>query len=64
MASETIKAVMMITLFGVLEALLHQPQSVNLQTVNRWLLLHPPHWPTHAPVSYVLIPVRARHGRR
>lgn len=64
MASETTKALLMITLFGVLEALLYLPQSINTQAVKRWLLVHRPHWPTHVPVSYALIPVRARRSRR
>jgi len=67
MASETIKALLMITLFGVLEALLYMPQLVNSQIVKRWrqsTLLHRPHWPAHAPISYAVIPVGVRRSRR
>ena len=67
MASETIKALLMITLFGVLEALLYLPQLINSQVVKRWrqaTLPHRPHWPTHLPVSYAVIPLRATRARR
>jgi hypothetical protein len=37
MASETIKALLMITLFCGLQALLHLPQLINSQAVERWL---------------------------
>ena len=66
MASETIKALLMITLFGVLEALLYLPQLINSQVARGWyqaMLLHRPPWRTHAPVNHVLIPVRARRVR-
>jgi len=66
MASETIKALLMISLFGVLEALLYLPQMINSQTVKRWSqmkLAHRPHWRVHAPARYALIPVRVRRGR-
>lgn len=66
MASETIKALLMVTLFGVLEALLYLPQLINSQTAKRWRqmeFLHRLQWPVQAPVSYVLIPVRVRRGR-
>jgi len=67
MASETIKALLMITLFGVLEALLYLPQLINSQVVKRChqaTLLHRPHWPMHLPISYAVIPVRVRRNRR
>jgi hypothetical protein len=65
MASETIKALLMISLFGVLEVLLYLPQLINSQTES-WRqikLVHRPHWPVHAPASYAVIPVRVRRGR-
>ena len=37
MSSETIKALLMITLFCGLLALLHLPQLINSQAVERWL---------------------------
>jgi hypothetical protein len=62
MASETIKALLMITLFCGFQALLHMPQLINSQAVERWrratLLL------VHAPISHALIPMRVGRGRR
>ncbi|HLG81655.1 MAG TPA: hypothetical protein VKY22_11605 [Bradyrhizobium sp.] len=70
MASETIKALMMITLFCSLQAALHLPRMINSQTIRRWrqmTLLPRLHWPVHPPAGYALIPVqvrRRRHGGR
>ena len=61
MASETIKALLMITLFCGLQAGLHLARLINSQMVKRWrraMILHRPHWPAHAPISYDLITVR------
>jgi hypothetical protein len=66
MASETIKALLMISLFCALEAALYWPRLINSQTIKRWrqaTLLHWPQWPVHGPVSYALVPVRVRRGR-
>ena len=66
MASETIKALMMITLFCGLQTALHLPRLIHSQTIKRWrqmTLLPRPHWPVHPPVSYALIPARIRRGR-
>jgi hypothetical protein len=66
MASETIKALLMITLFCGLQAALHLPRLINSRTVKRWrraMILHRPHLPTNAPISYALIPVRVRRSR-
>ncbi len=66
MASETIKALLMITMFCGLQAALHLPRLINSQTIKRWrqaALLPRPHWPARMPVSYALIPVRVRRGR-
>jgi hypothetical protein len=67
MASETIKALLMIALFCGLQAALHLPRLINSQVikrVRRATLLHRPHWPARPPISYALIPVRVRRGRR
>lgn len=67
MASETIKALLMISLFCGLQAALHLPRLINSQSIRRWqraVLLHRPLWPASAPIGYALIPVRVRrHGR-
>jgi hypothetical protein len=66
MASETIKALMMITLFCGLETALHMPELIKSQAIKRWrqmTLLPRLHWPAHPLVSYALIPVRVRCGR-
>jgi len=65
MASETIKALLMIALFCGLEAALYLPRLINSQNLKRWrqaTLRHLPHWPVHGPVSYALMPVRIRRG--
>jgi len=59
MASETIKALMMITLFCGLEATLHLPRL----TVKRWRRTMLEHR-RPAPISYALIRVRVRRNRR
>ena len=67
MSSETIKALLMITLFCGLLALLHLPQLINSQAVKRWrraTLLHRPNWFARAPIGHALIPMRVRRGRR
>lgn len=65
MASETIKALMMIILFGALEAFLHWPRQMNSQIIARWrrvTLL--PDRPAQAPVHFALVPVRVRRSLR
>ena len=69
MASETIKALLMIALFGVLEAALYLPrmsESRLLKRLRQMKVLHRPHWPAHTPIIYyALVPVRGRrHGYR
>ena len=68
MANETIKALLMISLFGALQIALHLPRLLNLpnwKRARRAMVLHGPHWITHAPTAYALLPVRARrHHRR
>jgi hypothetical protein len=61
MASETIKAFLMITLFCGLQAALNLPRPIDSETVKRWrqaMMLHRPHWPAHGPISYAVTPVR------
>lgn len=65
MASETIKALLMIALFCGFQAALHLPRLLSSRTVKRWriaIILHRLH--AHAPIRYVLIPVRVRRSRR
>ncbi len=67
MASETIKALLMIILFCGLEAALHLPRLINSQMIRRGrqaMLQHRPHWHVHTPISYALVPVRVRRGPR
>jgi hypothetical protein len=67
MASETIKALLMITLFCGLQAALHLPQLINSQMAKRrrqTMFVHRLHWHPHIPISYALIPVRARRSGR
>jgi hypothetical protein len=67
MTSETIKALLMITLFCGLQTALHLPRLLNSRTVTRWrpaIILHRLHLLAHAPISYVMIPVRVRRSRR
>ena len=69
MASETIKALLMISLFCGLEAALHLPHRINSQMAKRRrqpIRLHQPHWDwhPHLPANYALIPVRVGRGRR
>ena len=67
MASETIKALLMISLFCGLQAALHLPRLINSQSIRRWrraALVHRPLWPAHASLNYALIPVRVRRDRR
>ena len=66
MASETIKALLMITLFCGLQSALYLPQLINSPTVRRWrraMSLRRPRSLAHAPVSYALIPARASRRR-
>lgn len=61
MASETIKALLMIALFGVLEAALYGPRMGNLQTLThlRRLRLKWPHRPAHT-TTFALVATRVR----
>ncbi len=66
MASETIKALMMISLFGILQIALHLPSLLNSpgwKRVRRAMVPHWPHWTAHAPI-YATVPVRIRSRRR
>ena len=60
MASETIKALLMIALFGVLEAALCGPRMGNLHTAMRLrrLRLNWPHRPAHTATAFAPVPVR------
>jgi hypothetical protein len=65
MASETIKALLMTSLFCGLRVAFHVPQF-NAQTIRRWrrgMIWHWPHWSMHAPVSHAMVSVRT-NGRR
>jgi hypothetical protein len=65
MASETIKAFLMIALFCGFQALLHLPGLINSEPAKRWrraIILHRPHWLADAPIRYALIQVQV--GRR
>ncbi len=67
MASETIKALLMIALFGVLEVALYAPRMYNshaLKRVRHAMALHRPHWPIRAATSYALVPARVRRDPR
>jgi hypothetical protein len=67
MASETIKALLMITLFCGLQAAIHLPSLINSRTMILWrraMILHRRHLPAHTPTSYALIPVRVWRTRR
>jgi hypothetical protein len=64
MASETIKVLLMIALFGVLEAALYAPRAGNPGILKhlRRLRLSWPHRPAHTAIA--LVPVRMRHLQR
>jgi hypothetical protein len=65
MASETIKALLMISLFCGLQAALNLPRLIDLETVKRCrqaMMLRRPHWPAHGPISYAVTTVRG--GRK
>jgi hypothetical protein len=67
MASETIKALLMIALFCSLQAALHLSRLLNspkLKLLRRAMILRRPHLPARAPTSYALIPVSIRRSRR
>ena len=66
MTSETIKVLLMISLFSGLLATLHLPGRINSQLLKRWrrvTALHGLHSGPRAPISYVLAPVRAKSKR-
>ena len=60
MASETIKALLMIALFGVLEPALYGPRTGNPGRLKhlRRLRLNWPHRPAHTATAFALVPVR------
>ena len=60
MASETIKALLMIALFRVLEGALYRPRTGNLEILKhlRRLRLNWPHRPAHRASALALAPVR------
>jgi hypothetical protein len=67
MASETIKALLMITLFCDLQTALHLPRLLNSRAVMRWrpaIILHRLHLLAHASIIKVMVPVRVRRSRR
>lgn len=67
MASETIKALMMISMFGILQAALHLPRLFNSPSwkrVRQAMVPHWPHWIANAPTAYALVPVRVRSRKR
>jgi hypothetical protein len=64
MANETIKALLMIAMFGALETGLHFPRIRMSQWRNRLHLILRPLWPEAAPRHHVLQPVKVRHGLR
>ena len=67
MTSETIKVLLMISLFCGLQASLHWPRLAISRTTKRWrraMTLYRPELPTYTPVGYALTPVwvgRSRH---
>lgn len=66
MASETIKVLLMITLFCGLQAALHLPRLIDLRKMERRrraMILHRLYLRAHAPISYALISVRVRRSR-
>jgi len=63
MASETIKALLMITLFGALETALYFPRLRALHWQKRLHQALAPLWPV-ALTHYALRPVKVRHSLR
>lgn len=64
MASETLKALLMIALFGALETALYFPHIRASQWRKRLHQAVAPSWPAVAPTHYALRPVKVRHGFR
>lgn len=63
MANETIKALLMITLFGTLQIALHLPGLLNSPNWKRVRRAMVPHWAAYVP-TFALAPIRIQFGKR